>query len=859
MTSERDDCIDRIVRAGKGKISRQEAMDALDELLSRAESKGPDWKQMDERLAEAAKEIEDAAMERASVMRRNERMDALKSIERHRFYARAPNPQLGLEAKLVGVNASFSGHRRSADYQYKAKRRELMGGFADALERDGLDRLFAARALEREWATELAELNKTKGGRPGITGSPEALKIAEHIRTFQKKSIDGINREGGWIKSYSGYITRTGHDPDRIRRAGGLKGDAARDRWIDDVLKHLDLERTFHDKDEAGAREKLKDLWKQFARGDHFDYSKPTEDLDGLIKLDIAKKASESRELHFKSADDWLAYNKLYNPIGPTAQVMYSFDRGARTYALLKEFGSKPREAFEEDIKHLKGKLETASPEAFQKFERTEPMLRYQFSYLDGSANRPLNRTAARLARGWLAWRRMIDLGLTPFVMLTDLATKSAALRWQDAPFFERWVGAFTGYFRGAKGSEKREVADLLLASVGAQIGDIAARFDGYQTPGGWLSRAENIFFKYTGIAPMTYNQRADAEVVMARLMGRNRGKDFDQLGRTARGRQRLQSTLQAYEIGRAEWDLLHKVDWHEFADADGVVTTYLTPDVAGKLADADLKAYLIEKGTLHKNAPDGPSVDFAIARAREDLADRLWTFFADQGEFAVLEPGAREHAKLFRGKQAGTPEQIALQILMQYKSFTAAMIMKTWGREIHGGQGRLGAVAGLAELFIASSILGVAANALNMTVKGQDPLSVWRDNPTGAALSGMLRGGAASIYGDFLLGQFSRHGQSALQSVAGPTFGQIDQLFEIYGDLTHMDAKRATAMQGLRFARRNAAVGMNTVYTRTAFDYLLFYRLQEAINPGYLRRHERAMKKNAGIEYWLRPTQVSR
>jgi len=36
-------------------------------------------------------------------------------------------------------------------------------------------------------------------------------------------------------------------------------------------------------------------------------------------------------------------------------------------------------------------------------------------------------------------------------------------------------------------------------------------------------------------------------------------------------------------------------------------------------------------------------------------------------------------------------------------------------------------------------------------------------------------------------------------------------------------------------------------------------YRLQEWLNPGYLERMERTMKDKQGIEFWLRPTQVSR
>lgn len=866
MASEREDCIQKIIEASGGKLSRKEAMDALDEILARAERKGPDHRPIDDKFAAAAQEMQDALIERTAILKRNERMDAMKASARHRFYDRAPRAETGLEAKLVGVNESFVGHRRSVDYAYRAKKREIEGGFMLALERDGLDKVFASRALEREWAVELHELNKSRGGKPGITGSAEALKIAEHIKAWQTASIDAINNEGGWIKSYSGYITRTSHDPDKIRRAGGLKGDAARDKWIDDVMARVDVARTFHDADDASSRAILKDLWNRFVIGDHFDYGKPMEDLDGLLKVDFARKASAPRELHFKDADAWLQYNELYGVNDPTAQVMASFDRASRSYALLKEFGSQPRMAFEEDLRYLKSKL-SDNPDARRNFDKAERWLRNRFEQLDGTALRPVNRTHARIFNGWMIVQRLAKLGLTPFAMLSDLATKASELRFQGATFYERWGSALTGYFQGAKGSEAREVADLLHASVAARIGDIAVRLDSGDSPAGWnsrnlidsirtghfgdwletkLERGQRAFFKYTGIAPMTFNQRADAEVIMARHLGMNRGKPFEALGESER------RILKGFEIEKAEWDLLHKVDWHDF---DG--KAYLTPDVATRLSGDDVRAYLVAAGRFQKDAT-GPTVNMLVDRARNDLAQKLWTYFVDRGEFAVLEAGAREKAMLYQGSRSGTALGTALRLVMQFKQFPLMMMTKTWGRELYGGQGAGGKVAGLAELFIASTFLGIIANMLNQAAKGQDPTAVWKNKPAQAVLAGIIRGGAGSIYGDFLLGEFNRHGRGVVESLAGPTFGQLNNLTSIWSDLTHMKAKAATAMTAGRLVRDNLPF-MNMIYTKLAFDYLIYYRLQEAINPGFLQRYERTMKQNQGTEFWLRPSQVSR
>jgi hypothetical protein len=113
--------------------------------------------------------------------------------------------------------------------------------------------------------------------------------------------------------------------------------------------------------------------------------------------------------------------------------------------------------------------------------------------------------------------------------------------------------------------------------------------------------------------------------------------------------------------------------------------------------------------------------------------------------------------------------------------------------------------------------------------------------------VAGFLRGGAASIYGDFLLGEWSRHGQQAAEMLLGPTVGQINQVTEIWADLTHMKGRAATASLA-RMARNNLPFG-NMIYTKAAIDYLVFYRFQEWLNPGYLERMERTMKDKQGTE----------
>src|SRR5207237_1100114 len=85
---------------------------------------------------------------------------------------------------------------------------------------------------------------------------------------------------------------------------------------------------------------------------------------------------------------------------------------------------------------------------------------------------------------------------------------------------------------------------------------------------------------------------------------------------------------------------------------------------------------------------------------------------------------------------------------------------------------------------------------------------------------SAFIRGGAASIYGDYLLGEYSRHGLQLLDSLAGPVLGHTNKAVELYNDLkkdafgNHRGS--ATAALATRIARDNTPFA-NMIYTRAA------------------------------------------
>jgi hypothetical protein len=871
--TDRDDCLSDILKSIRDRRDRKYVADRLDELDDRA-GQDEGAASYREALGRAAEEMlkEDAV--RSAIRRRNVRMDALKFRDLRSFVDAAatqvPNGyRMGIEARLVGVNRpifdpkSRQGNQLSAGALGLGAQKDWIGGAVLDMQRlaaenpqmQGLDRLFTQPAMARDWAIERFELTRGDAGKSGRTNNPMALEIAKILQKWDKVRIDALNGEGAWIQDYSGYVTKTFHDPDRMRKAANPTGwmykgftEADRQKWASDTLQWIDAKRTFGTTEDADK--KLAQMYGGLIDGTHMELQ--TADTGPIIP-NVAGKVSAARELHFKDAESWLAYNQAYGRFqNPAEGWLYNMRSSANHYGLMKIFGSRPKENYGEVYAYALNKT-LGTPEG-KDLKDWKPALDNRFASVSGESDRPVASAWSGIINGVMAVQRMAKLGLTPFAMLQDNVTIARELGRQGMSKMDRYGTMFSGYFEGAPNSEKREAAEFLHTGILGRLRGVAARFDIGDARAGTMARMENIFFKITGITAMTENKRADAERLMAYWMGKQRGKAFAELGP---GETR---TLQSFGIGDAEWALLHKAEWNRAGDE-----VYLTPDVATKISDADMQAYITGRGTISERAaarvPPGVAGPAeanaeAIARAKQDLGLKLWAYYSERGQFAVLEPGHKEKAILYQGTQSGSPLNNFLRLFLQFKQFPTTTITKAWGADVYGGARGMDRVTGIVELMVGSTIAGVMANYLNQFVKGQDPNAPWKSHPYNAMISGFLRGGAASVYGDFLLGEWSRHGQQALETAVGPTFSQLNQVFEIWADLTHMKKGAATASLAARMARNNLPFA-NMIYTKSAIDYLVYNEFMEWLNPGYLDRMQRTMKDKSGTEFWLRPTQV--
>lgn len=890
----REDCIDEILKAVKGRMNREQVEDAFARMDERAEESYPGMSPR-ERYARVRDEMLNEHIERAARRRANDRLEALRSSDLHRRLDYAMSPQsglgdsgahLGIEAILNGVNHPFfdpksrSGGQQSLAGLAGAMRTEWVDkGFLLDLERQGLDKVFASRAIQDKILLELYELDRGAGGRPGVTKDKQALDIAKAAIKWNKVALEKRNEEGAWIGSYLGHMVKMSWDTDKVRKAASpgflQKGftEADRQAFVADVMKNADLRRTFGQMPRQEIMDQLGEMYGGFVTGDHLDYKMP---FDESSFPNVAAAASVHREIHWKDGPSALAMFKKYSRHNPTEAILQNYVVAARQYALLKVLGSEPEKSFENLLTYTQNK--TKGTQARILLDKNEAGLRARYAYASGDINKPITGTWAGLVYGDMMVQRLSKLGSTILAMISDNATMSRELSAWGASYMERNETLISGYFRGAAESDKRERGNLVGAGLMAREGYMASRFDAEDSISGRFARWEHNFFKYTGMTPATENKRLESRVMMATQAGSNRGTAWDKLD------PRFSRMLERFGIGDHEWALLNTAEWNKLGDH-----VMMTPDVPLRLSDDAVRDYSIAlrkadiarnfeatkaKGGIAAEAlsmlekdmnrrldemPKGDLSKAQLDRIRNDLGLKIATAYHERGLYAVVDTGAREKAMLYGRTAEEHPNlHLALKLLYQFKQFPTAMIVKTWGNEIHGGNKGMGRLAGITELILAGTVYGALTNYLNDVIKLQDPNSRWRNQPVQALAAAFMRGGAGSIYGDLVLGEWSRFGMGALDTLAGPTFGQTNRIFELWTDLTHAKGVKKSAALALGIARSNLPFG-NTIATKAAVDYLLLYSAQEWLNPGYLGRYERSMKEKAGTEFLLRPSQAPR
>lgn len=734
------------------------------------------------------------------------------------------DPSLGIEAALVGVNAPFEGASRSVDSINQGLTMSYLGGMVADLKKAGVHIRFNNMKgdFEREVSRELADLNRAKPTGT-VKASADAKKIARIMFKYQRASLQRENRAGSYIRLKEGRVVRTSHDQRRMVKVGS-------DKWAEYIDSKIDWTRTasgeFVNKTRTERLEFLKRSYDAIVSG-------VRKDKDGKVKegerndisraftgpKNLAKRQSESGVFTFKDADTWYDYDQKFGRGSLREAFLQDLQSSTRATALMENFGTNPEAMLQKVQKRLLDEHQ-GDLKKVRRLRRERAVITFDaaLAEVSGDVNIGSHTSLARTMHFYRSLQTMAKLGGAWISALSDIAFISSNRIYQGRSLLGAWNDGLTAVFKGMSKGEMREFADRLGVGLEAQLGDFMSRFNAADDVPGQTSKMMSTFFKLNLLQPWTESNKRGVTLMIANDLGREASKSFNKLPDD------LKRVLNIYGIDEAKWEI-------------------------GR------------KGA--KKGPDGR--DYLVPGEIEDVTVRE-SFFAmlvSEADNSVPSPGARERAIVRRGYRPGTSAGEGIRFLTQFKSFGVTALTKSMGRHMYGHGARsmrdqimrgVGANMGLINSIVGTTVLGYYVMQLKEVMKGRE----MREPSPEAFLAAALQGGGLGIYGDFLFGEANRYGGGTLETIAGPGVGAATDFLDLIQRTRGVIFGGDEDLRGdyIRFAKQNIPFA-NLFYTKQAMDYLIWYQLQETVNPGYLRRMERRIERENNQEFWMPPSSI--
>lgn len=828
------DCLALITEASGGKLSDDELIDIIEDLQAerKAREAQSGLDDVESAIMDRGRVIAEEAKIAAMIEKRNRLQNIVVEQRLIDLINRADEmtgqPALGLQAAIVGVNAPFEGAGRSVDALTNANMNAYAGGLIVDMKRAGMLTQFNSMkgGFERDVAEALADLNSPEP--KGVSVSKDAKAIAKIMHKYQRAAVERENRAGAYIRQKRGYVVRQSHDPSKLARLG-------RQAWKDNIRDRLDFGAM------NVAPEKvdrfLDSAFDAIESGVRLDKEVSTIDRAFKGPGNLAKKESASRVLEFKSARDWYDYDQMFGRASLREAFMQDLSRSAKSTALMTNLGTNPQ-AMIDRVSALMEKKYRADPKKRAGFSGNISGVTIQnaLDEVTGDVNIGSHTKVARVFSSYRGLQTMAKLGGAWISALSDVAFIATNRVYQGRSLMDAWGDAFSAVFEGMSGAEKREMADMIGVGLEGQLGDFMARFNAQDEVAGKTSKLMARFFKLNLLGPWTDANKRGVTFMIARDFAGQSDKAFDGLPDD------FQRMLRVYGISAKDWDIARK------AVRDG-------PDGGKYLMPGDIDDVRGAEFTGMSAAQQ--------QKARDRVRESIFALYSSEADYSVPTPGARERAILRRGYRPGTVAGEAIRFVGQFKSFGVTALTKVAGRQAYG-QGAatlreqlargLGANVGMVNAIVGTTVLGYFVMQSKEIIKGREP----RPANAKTFIAAMAQGGGLGIYGDFLFGEANRYGGGTLETVAGPGIGTaaeaLDLLQRARGVVTGGDEDLRGDV--LRQVKSNMPFA-NLFYAKQAMDYLVWYQLQETINPGYLRRMERRVERENNQKYWLPPSKV--
>lgn len=719
---------------------------------------------------------------------------------------------------------SHGGGTSSIKNRADAIARMTHSEMADALSTFRRSRLTGIRENKPQAENVVREMIGQSTGNAEAKGLAEAMSNAiENLRMMFNKAagFDAIGKlDGGYVPQY--------HNPRALLAAKF-------EPWRDYIKPKLDLDK-MRDPLTGGQLSPerldaaLKVTWNRIVTGGWSDREASATPF-GLGS--VATQRSEHRFLHFKTADDWLAYNRDFGAGDPIKAIFQHIRSMSQDIAAMDILGPNPNST----MTWMKQVVESEVGKSMV----GEPSLHGGKSDTD---------TGGRLARRLQAIYDAVNGGqvvsgrvASAFSDVSNVLTSAylgstSVLAAVTDPFIDRTARAFNGLpatkalwgiVHAMNGTQTRAQAvrsglglDDFLHILGNE-----ARYSGTLGGSEWSKWLADRTVNLGGLEAITQARKSRFGLDFQATVADHAAQSWDELGKS---NAYLRRAFESYGFKEKDWNALRKTDHHIPAEGS-----------AGYLQPRDVK--------------------------NRDLGLRYLEMMLAETERAVPSGTSRSRSVVTGSIQRGTIWGEILNSGLQFKSFALSFTTMQWqamSRELHQGGAQGAAYA--SSLFIPLTLGGGMAIQLNNLIGGKDmqPMDPTTEQGMKFWLQAMFKGGGLGLMGDFLFSDLTRFGHSAAEQLSGPTISLVSDALGV----TVGNVQKALTGKKTHFGRdvvqkvgRNVPVISSLPYTRAAYQRMVIDQLQYLADPDahkYFRDQEARLRRETGQGYFWRRGEAS-
>lgn len=665
------------------------------------------------------------------------------------------------------------------------------------------------------------------------SGSAVAKTAAKQFKDTAEQLRQRFNRAGGDVGFLDDWSMPRDHSQVKVAK------DQA--KWVADHVQWANRSKYLKEDgtpmNDAELTDFLQNAWTTLATGGA-NKMEPGQAAGNGMR---ANRGSESRQIHYKDAESFIAAQKAYGDRNLLELLIGHIDRAARDIALVETLGPNPSNQMRYFLDTGQKAMDMAKPNKLAKTAKLRKKIEHLFEEVAGTREPPVS---AALANGFDTYRALnvsSRLGSAVITSITDQGTLGLTASMNGMPVMKVFANELR-MLNPADATDRRlaQRAGLGLNQLIGSLNRFGA--DGLGTNeqiAGRVSKfsqtAASKVMQASGMSALTAGPQRAFGAVMMDTIG-DMSRRHESLAAMDRADAKRLAGQGVTETDWSVWRMAEPEDWRETGD------TVLTANSIYRIPDADL-------------APMAQQLNTTPQRLKDQAATKLLGTVLDETNMAIIEPGAREKALMYGGHERGTWGGELYRTFWQFKSFSIAMLMRHVARGMaQEGWGKAGY---LAALVASTTVLGGMAIQLGEVVAGRDPKDITDDGTLGVpglrfGMASFLKGGAMGLYGDFLFSNATQGGRSFVASLAGPIGSDIDALSQLKGNAAEGEGSKVGGNL-VAFAKSHIP-GANLWYTKAATDHLIFNQLQEYFSPGYLRRMKQRAQKEFKQSYWWEP-----